>query len=230
MSGANVPGVEPASGIGIPRLVTGLGNPGGKYEGTRHNIGFMVMDRLVSARGEVWAAERRWECVVARSGSTTWIKPSTYMNLSGRAVSAVCRFYKIPPEEILVICDDVDLPLGRIRFRAQGSAGGHNGLKSIIAELGTDAFPRLKVGIGRAEDTRRDVVDHVLGRFEPGEQEILEKTLQDSVRAVECALDRGLTAAMNEFNRREETKKEKKPNKNEPGAPVEGGTGDQGHE
>jgi peptidyl-tRNA hydrolase, PTH1 family len=212
-----------------PRLVAGLGNPGGKYEATRHNVGFAVLDRLVAGRGESWTVERRWQCLVARSGSVTFIKPTTYMNLSGRAVSAVSRFFKLAPEEILVVYDDVDLPLGRIRLRAKGSAGGHNGVKSIIAELGTDEFPRVKVGIGRSAETRKEMVDHVLGQFEAAEQEILEKTLQESVRAVECALDRGLAVAMNEFNRSEETKQPKKRNEKLP-ATSEGETGVQGHE
>lgn len=222
--------MEASTGVARPRLVAGLGNPGGKYESTRHNVGFLVLDRLVSARGEAWASEKRWHCLVARCGSVTFLKPTTYMNLSGRAVSAVSKFFKIPPEELLVVHDDVDLPLGRMRFRAQGSAGGHNGLKSIIAEMGTDAFPRLKVGIGRAEEPRKDMVDHVLGQFDPGEQEILEKTLQESVRAVECALDRGLGAAMNEFNRREEAKQPKKRNENKPETPGVGESGVQDHE
>lgn len=214
----------------LPRLVAGLGNPGGKYQGTRHNIGFDLVDRLIAARGEAWTTERRWQCQVARSGSVTFIKPTTYVNLSGLAVSAVSKFFKIAPEEILVIQDDVDLPLGRLRFRAHGSAGGHNGLKSIIAELGTDEFPRLKIGIGRSDEPRKDMVDHVLGKFEASEQEILEKTLQESVRAVECALDRGLAAAMNDFNRRDEPKQPTKRNDKVPEPSGEGEAGVQDHE
>lgn len=217
-------------GESVLRLVAGLGNPGGKYEGTRHNVGFEVLNRLIGARGETWTAERRWQCLVARSGNLTFIKPSTFVNLSGRAVSAVSKFFKIQPEEILVVHDDVDLPLGRLRFRAQGSAGGHNGLKSIIAELGTDGFPRLKVGIGRSEESRKDMVDHVLGKFDSSEREILEKSLQESVRAVECALDRGLAAAMNDFNRRDEPKQPKKRNDKAPEASGEGESGFQDHE
>lgn len=214
----------------VLRLVAGLGNPGGKYEGTRHNVGFEVLNRLIAARGETWTAERRWQCLVARSGNLTFIKPSTFVNLSGRAVSAVSKFFKIQPEEILVVHDDVDLPLGRLRFRAQGSAGGHNGLKSIIAELGTDGFPRLKVGIGRSEESRKDMVDHVLGKFDSAEREILEKSLQESVWAVECALDRGLAAAMNDFNRRDEPKQPTKRNDKLPEASGEGESGFQDHE
>lgn len=214
----------------LPRLVAGLGNPGGRYEGTRHNVGFAVVDRLVSARGETWAREKRWECLVARGGNVTFIKPATFMNLSGRAVSAVARFFKIAPEEVLLLHDDADLPLGKIRLRPKGSAGGHNGLKSVFAELGTEDIPRLKVGIGRVPELKGGMVDHVLGRFDPSEREILEKTLQESVRAVECALDRGLVAAMNEFNRKEEAKKPKRETEKLPESPAEGETGVQDDE
>jgi len=198
-----------------PRLVAGLGNPGRRYEGTRHNVGFVVLDRLARERGEGWARERgegwarerKWQCDVARSGPVTLIKPTTYMNLSGKSVAAVARFFKLEPAEILVVHDDADLPLGRLRLRARGSAGGHNGIKSIIAELGTDEFARLKIGIGADARGGGATVHHVLGEFDADEAEILEKSLQESVRAVDWALSRGLTAAMNEFNQREKPKK-----------------------
>ncbi len=204
------------------RLVVGLGNPGREYLDTRHNVGFMIVERLVAAGSETWSTERRWDCRVARAGATWFIKPQTYMNLSGRAVARVAAFHRIPPEEILVVHDDVSLPLGRIRFRASGSAGGHNGIKSIIAELGTDSFARLKVGID-GNRPREDLSGYVLGKFSPGEAEILEKTLQESCGAVECALDSGVASAMNRFNRDPEPARPVSPRKT--GPPEQPGTG-----
>lgn len=192
------------------RLVVGLGNPGRKYEDTRHNVGFMILDRLAARTRESWADEKKWETQILRSGDRIFLKPQTFMNASGQAVAGVANFYKIPAEQLLVVYDDVDLPLGRMRFRADGSAGGHNGIKSIIACLGSQQFPRLKVGIGRSEISQASTVGHVLGKFGPEEAEKLEKSLQDAVSAIEYALARGLDAAMNEFNRREKPPKPKK--------------------
>lgn len=192
------------------RLVVGLGNPGSKYAGTRHNVGFDLVDRLASERGLDWRPEKKWKVELARSGDGSLVlaKPQTYMNLSGEAVIKVCSFYKIPPKEVLVVYDDADLPLGRLRFRPSGSAGGHNGVKSLIQHFGTDQFPRLKFGIGRdpkAEvDPRRDMVSHVLGRFEAHEVESLEKNMADATEAVNCALSGGLAEAMNRFNQNPE--------------------------
>jgi len=187
------------------RLVVGLGNPGREYEATRHNAGFMVVERLAGSAS--WVKERKWDTLIVKEGDRILLKPATYMNASGRAVSAVANFYRIVPEQILVVYDDVDLPLGTLRMRLAGSAGGHNGIKSIIASLGSQDFPRLKVGIGRAEHPGTDTADHVLGKFAPAEEEILQKTLQEAVSALECALARGVTAAMNEFNRKEPARK-----------------------
>ena len=181
------------------RLVVGLGNPGPAYVDTRHNVGFMIVERFVAAAGEAWSTEKRWECRVARVGSTWFIKPQTFMNLSGRAVAKVASFYRFAPEEILAVYDDVALQLGRLRLRPAGSAGGHNGIKSMIAELGAPSFPRLKVGIDGTRPSG-DLADYVLGTFSPSETETLEKTLQDSVSALRCVLDSGLAAAMNRFN------------------------------
>jgi PTH1 family peptidyl-tRNA hydrolase len=165
----------------------------------------MIVERFVAAAGETWSTEKRWECRIARVGETWVIKPQTFMNLSGRSVAKVASFYKILPQEILGVYDDVSLPLGRIRLRASGSAGGHNGIKSMIGELGSTDFPRLKVGIDGARPTD-DLADYVLGNFSRGEAETLEKTLQDSVSALRCVLDSGLAAAMNAFNRDPEAK------------------------
>jgi len=187
------------------RLVVALGNPGPAYVDTRHNVGFMIAERFVAAAGETWSTEKRWDCRVARVGDTWVIKPQTFMNLSGRAVSKVAAFYKFASQEICAVYDDVSLPLGRIRLRASGSAGGHNGIKSMIAELASSDFPRLKVGIdgNRPEE---DLAEFVLGKFSQAEAETLEKTLQDSVVALRCVLDSGLGVAMNLYNRDPELK------------------------
>lgn len=198
------------------RLIVGLGNPGPRYAATRHNVGFEIVDRLVRARGWAWKAERKWSAEIARpnDGSLVLVKPQTYMNLSGESVGRIAAFFKIAPGAVLVIHDDVDLPLGRLRLRASGSAGGHNGIKSIIQHLGTDAFPRLKFGVGRAgegEAPRRDTIDHVLGRFDPAENETLEKSLARAIDAVDCALSAGLAAAMNRFNQNPEAAPKPRP-------------------
>lgn len=207
MARAQDPCPAPGSEGGEPpiRLVLGLGNPGTRYQGTRHNVGFDIVDRMAASRGLVWRAEKKWRAEIARTpdGRLILAKPLTFMNLSGESAGAIATFHKIPPGALLVVHDDVDLPLGRLRLRSGGSAGGHNGLKSIIQHLGTDAFPRLKCGVGRAAEgaaPRRDLIDHVLGRFDPEERETLEKTLATAVDAVDCALSRGLAAAMNRFN------------------------------
>lgn len=188
----------PRDGI---RLVVGLGNPGPEYEGTRHNIGFDLVDRLVAARGAAWSRERKFRAKVAISKGVVFAKPLTYMNLSGNAVARLARFHQIRPEAILVVYDDVDLPVGRIRFRASGSAGGHNGIKSLIEYLGTDAFPRLKIGVGSAP-REGGMVEHVLGRFSPEEAEEVEKVLAFAQDGVDCSLSAGLETAMNRFNGR----------------------------
>lgn len=191
------------------RLVAGLGNPGRKYLETRHNVGFMLLDRVAEHLGQSWAEEKKWHTQVFRSGEAYFLKPQTFMNESGKAVAAVTKFYQLAPDQVLIVYDDVDLPLGSLRFRADGSAGGHNGIKSIISHLGTQTFPRLKVGIGRSEGAKK-MIGHVLGKFESEEQEILEKTLQEAQSALECALDRGLDTAMNQFNRKPKSKSKKK--------------------
>lgn len=192
------------------RLVVGLGNPGPEYDRTRHNIGFELADRLAAERDLSWKRERKFRARVASGGSSLVLaKPLTYMNESGNAVARLARFHKLDPDQVLVLYDDVSLPVGRFRFRANGSAGGHNGIKSIIAYLGTDAFPRLKIGIGTAGE-QAGLVDHVLGRFQPEEWEELEKVLAIAADGVNCALSAGLDAAMNRFNSKAE--------KNDPGS------------
>ncbi len=185
------------------RLVVGLGNPGPEYDGTRHNIGFDLVDLLAASRELKWTRERKFRSKIASSGSSLILsKPLTFMNLSGNAVARLTKFYKLKPDQILVVYDDVDLPIGKMRFRASGSAGGHNGIKSIIEYLGTNEFPRLKLGIGAAERAG-GMVDHVLGKFSAEESRELEKVLAIAQDGVNCALSAGLSAAMNQYNRRE---------------------------
>lgn len=184
------------------KLVVGLGNPGTEYEGTRHNIGFELVDRLAAESDSKWSRERKFRAKVTKSGNGVILaKPLTFMNLSGNAVARLGRFYKLLPHQILVVYDDLDLPIGKIRFRKDGSSGGHNGIKSIIEFLSTKNFPRLKLGIGAA-DQNATVIGHVLGKFSKNEQEELEKVLAIAVDGVNCALSEGMDQAMNQFNRR----------------------------
>jgi PTH1 family peptidyl-tRNA hydrolase len=178
------------------RLVIGLGNPGREYQDTRHNVGFMIIDRLAAAAGLPLRKEGKAE--VARTPDFLVCKPLTYMNASGEAVGALARFYKIEPVEMLVVVDDMALPLGRLRLRPGGSAGGHNGLKSIFAHLGTTEVPRLRIGIGGA--AHGAATGHVLGRFAPEEREDLGVGLALGVDAIEYTRRHGLSAAMNHFN------------------------------
>lgn len=189
--------------LSTPRLIVGLGNPGEQYRNTRHNVGFMVLDEVARRMGAAFQPEKRWNCHLARSGATWLLKPQTFMNLSGDAVAAVSHFYKLTPQETLVVYDDVDLSLGTLRLRPAGSAGGHNGMRSIIGRLGTDAFPRLKLGI--AADAGRPaghkLSSHVLGSFTEDERPALAEMIQRSADAVLHCLSAGLAAAMNAFNR-----------------------------
>lgn len=182
------------------RAVIGLGNPGPEYEGTRHNVGFDLVDRLASSRGWKWRREHKLRAKVA-SGDASLVlaKPLTYMNLSGNSAARIARRDRLDPDQILVVFDDVSLPLGKIRFRASGSAGGHNGIKSMIEYLGTAEFPRLKIGIGAA-GSADGMVDHVLGRFAEEERDEIEKVLAKAADGVNCALSGGLEEAMNRFN------------------------------
>jgi len=204
-----VPGDEsissPSGGL-KPRLIIGLGNPGLEYRDTRHNIGFMVVDELARLSGVSFTEEKRWHGWVAKIPGALLLKPTTYMNDSGRCVNAVSQFYKMAVQELLVIYDDVDLPLGRMRMRLSGSAGGHNGLKSMIRTLGSDSFPRLKLGIaapsGRPAGER--LVGHVLGKFRDDERTELAIMISRATDAVRTACQSGLETAMNLFNRKEE--------------------------
>ena len=180
------------------RLLVGLGNPGREYSGTRHNIGFMVLDRLAGAMGTTFRTDKKCRADVATSGGVWLLKPQTYMNLSGESASALARFYQIEPARVLVVLDDLALPLGRLRFRERGSAGGHNGLQSILDHLGTQDVPRLRVGIGPSDSG--EATGHVLGRFAVDERPLVEQSLDRAVEAVRFAQENDLPSAMNRFN------------------------------
>lgn len=200
------------AGDSPPRLIVGLGNPGGKYAETRHNVGFMVVDALAQDAATGFDNEKRWQTQIAKDGSRYLLKPQTFMNESGIAVGAVASFYKIDPAQVLVIYDDLDLELGRLRLRPGGSAGGHNGMKSIIAHLGTQKFPRLRVGIGRQGG---GTISHVLGKFREDERSELEKSLKNALLAIRMITAEGLSAAMTRFNATApKPKQEPKPKKN----------------
>ncbi|MGA9350391.1 MAG: aminoacyl-tRNA hydrolase [Anaerolineae bacterium] len=183
------------------KLIVGLGNPGRKYAGNRHNAGFQCLDRLAEAWGLSFS-KRKHKALLAQgeiaSLTTILAKPQTFMNLSGEAVERLARFYKLPPEGFLVIYDDLDLPLGKIRLRPEGGSGGHRGMNSIIEHLGTGGFPRLRVGIGRP--TRGDPVNYVLSDFAPDERMAIEEAYERAVSAVELWLAEGIEAAMNRYN------------------------------
>jgi len=184
------------------RLVAGLGNPGPEYQQTRHNIGFMVVDRLASDLGLTWGKSSQADASVAKSDRIFLVKPMTYMNRSGEPLLRIAHYYKIEPSQILVVLDDLALPLGRLRIRGEGGTGGHNGLESIMVQFGTDEIPRLRVGIGGAPS--EGAVDHVLGRFFEDEWPVVGSTIDRAVSAVKCAIDNGLVSAMNTFNKTEE--------------------------
>jgi PTH1 family peptidyl-tRNA hydrolase len=192
-------GAEP----GRIRLVVGLGNPGPEYDRTRHNIGFAVLDRLAADAQLTWQREQKWGAYYAKAEQGLLVKPMTYMNRSGGPLATVAQFYKVEPAEMLVVLDDLDLPLGRLRIRLGGGTGGHNGLDSIITTLGTDQIPRLRVGIGAAPE--RGAVDYVLGRFFEEEMPVVEKTVARAAEAVKWAIDKGVLSAMNTFNKNPET-------------------------
>lgn len=184
-------------------LLVCLGNPGKQYENTRHNIGFLAADALEKRCG-VKINKLRYRALsgeVRLAGQRVLvIKPQTYMNLSGEAVKLAGGFYKIPPDHVLVISDDVSLPLGKLRIRAGGSAGGHNGLKNIIAHLGTDQFPRIKVGVGAPAHPEHEMVDWVIGKFTPQERKTVDEAIEKVLDAVECIVEKGVGEAQNRYN------------------------------
>jgi PTH1 family peptidyl-tRNA hydrolase len=189
------------------KLVVGLGNPGARFHDTRHNLGFAAVDE-VSRRhgvGEWESAPQGIDALVTnwRAASTRLVKPLTYMNLSGNAIVRLVQFYKVEIPDVLVVVDDVNLEIGRVRARRAGSAGGHNGLKSVIAQLGTDEFSRLRIGVGRG-DARRDLADHVTGRIDPAERPVIDDAIGRAADAVETFITEGIVAVMNRFNRKDD--------------------------
>ncbi len=196
---------EASAALIHPQLIVGLGNPGAKYDQTRHNIGFAAIDML-SRTWQIPLSEHRkfqgffGEGVVARQ-KMRLLKPTTFMNLSGQSIRAVTDWYKLPPESVLVIYDEMDLPVGKLRLRQSGSAGGHNGMKSTIAHLNSQNFPRLRIGIGSPSGDKA-VVSHVLGRFSATEEGVMAEVLKLVVDAIELSLKQGIPKAMSLYNNR----------------------------
>ena len=181
-------------------VVVGLGNPGKKYEKTRHNVGFDVID-ILAKEYNISVTKIKHKALIGEGRVGTekvlLVKPQTYMNLSGESLRAIMDFYKLSNEDVLVLYDDISLEVGRIRIREKGSAGGHNGIKSIIAHLGSDIFSRIKIGVGQPKS---DLVNHVLGKFSKEEREVLEETLKAVVDSVEVIIKTDTKEAMNRFN------------------------------
>jgi len=184
------------------KIVVGLGNPGRKYAGTRHNVGYDVVDMLAQSP-RAGRFQERFQAQVAElledDLKLLLVKPETFMNLSGRCVRQILDFYQVEPVDLLVICDDIALPLGKLRARAKGSHGGHNGLRDIQNHLGTMDYSRLKVGVG-SPDEQVDAADYVLARFRASEREVIEDALRLTTQAVIVWATRGIEACMNEFN------------------------------
>jgi PTH1 family peptidyl-tRNA hydrolase len=185
------------------KLVAGLGNPGPRYVQTRHNVGYAVVDQLARRWSvSVEKYERRYEALLGdgqvADQRVLLVKPQTYMNLSGRSLLAVTQFYKLAFPDVLIVCDDLDLPVGRMRLRAGGSGGGQKGLENILLRLASNDIPRLRIGIGKVD--RSVTSDYVLSRFTPDERETIEQVVTTAADAVECWLDKGIDAAMNRFN------------------------------
>ncbi|MDC0835224.1 aminoacyl-tRNA hydrolase [Geitlerinema sp. CS-897] len=190
-----------------PQLIVGLGNPGPKYDRTRHNIGFTAVEALARSWQIPLSEQRKFkgeygEGTTVAGRKIRLLKPLTYMNRSGESIQAVVNWYKLPPESVLIVYDDMDLPVGRIRLRLAGSAGGHNGMKSTISHLGTQNFPRLRVGIGRPQPADDGSISHVLGKFSPRENEILSEVLYLVRDAIEVSLKDGVEKAMSLYNSR----------------------------
>lgn len=181
-------------------LIVGLGNPGDEYKHTRHNVGFDMID-LLSEKYNINVNRLKFKGMYGEGTiekqKVILLKPATYMNLSGDSIIEVVNFYKIPKDNVIVLYDDISLEVGRLRIRAEGSAGGHNGIKSIISRLGTESFKRVRFGVGKAEG---NLVSHVLGKFSKEDREILDKVFEIGVEAVETIIDKGMAQAMNKYN------------------------------
>ena len=186
------------------KVIAGLGNPGAQYANTPHSIGFEVADAIAREIGAEWKASASFKGELATGmfagQKVLLLKPMTYMNLSGDSVAPVVRYHNATPADLLVISDDIDLPVGRLRIRVGGSAGGHNGLKSIIERVGTPAFTRLRVGVGRDAHDRSEVIGHVLGKFDPATRAVMDQVVPAAVKAAAAIISTTPQAAMNAWN------------------------------
>lgn len=182
-------------------VIVGLGNPGKQYFGTRHNVGFEVIDHLAH-RNNILINKVKYKAVVGEGiihgEKVVLVKPQTYMNLSGRSVSEIYSFYKLDPQQLIVIYDDIDLDAGKVRIRPHGSSGTHNGMKSIIYDIQTDRFPRVRIGIGKPEFG--DLVSYVIGKFNQEDREFIDIAIKNSAEAVECMVKEGINLAMSRYN------------------------------
>ena len=190
----------------IPQLIVGLGNPGTKYAQTRHNVGFDLLDILAKSWQISLSDRKQFQGIYgegfgSNNAKIRLLKPQTFMNLSGQSVRATIDWFKLPPESVLVVYDDLDLPLGKIRLRLSGSAGGHNGMKSIISHLGTQNFPRVRIGIGKSAG-EKDTISHVLGKFSAVETPIVSEVIYLVNDAIEMSLKQGMEKAMSLYNSR----------------------------
>lgn len=186
------------------RIIFGLGNPGVEYSRTRHNAGYLAVERLAERHRRRWGRESRFHAQVCSldcvAGKAVLCRPETFMNRSGEAVRSVVAYYKVPVKALLVVTDDADLPLGHIRMRPGGSAGGHHGLESVEQHLGTRDYARLRIGIGRGAEARRNIADYVLAGFEKDEARLLDRVLERAVDQLDTWLNQGIAKAMNQFN------------------------------
>lgn len=193
-------------------IIAGLGNPGKKYENTRHNIGFITIDSLAS-KHNITVDKLKFKALVGEgriSGQKViLVKPQTYMNLSGESIQEVMNFYKVDPENLIIIYDDIDLDLGTLRIRKSGSAGTHNGMRSVVQHINSTAFPRIRIGMG---GPKGDIVDFVIGGMSKAESEVLKETVDKAAEAIDCIIESGIDMSMNRYNTKKKTKKEKNEN------------------
>jgi len=186
------------------KVIAGLGNPGPEYEDTPHNVGFDVVALLAERLAAEWRRSTRFQARLARCerGGETWllVQPQTFMNLSGTSVAPLLRYHGGGPENLVVVLDDVDLPLGRMRIRPDGGSGGHRGLASVIEAVGTESFARVRLGVGRDRTAAGGLVEHVLGRFDTASRQTAQRMVATAADAVECLVEKGLAEAMNRFN------------------------------
>ena len=183
------------------KIIAGLGNPGAEYANTPHSVGFETVDAIAAAIGAVWETKRSFSCLMAKGVfagvPVILVKPQTYMNSSGDSIAPVVKYNNATAEDLLVVQDDIDLPVGRLRVRKGGSCGGHNGIRSVIERLGTQSFARVKIGVG---NDKRNVIGHVLGKFDPATRKIMDTVVAEAVKACATGLKAGAEKAMNEFN------------------------------